>query len=127
MIGRVFVISLLLVTFVSAQDIDQFLAKIESDRYADNVCTGKRFASNSRGCSWFWVCDYDGEKLEENRCPENFFFSEEDQLCDKRDNVVCKIPDPPTECPSENGVLVISHPNSCSKFTGKPLCYRKLY
>lgn len=126
MIGRIFLISVFLVTFVSAQDIDKLLAKIGANRYSENPCTGERFAKNTRGCSWFFVCDDDNQVIQQNRCPENFYFSVERQLCDRRENVECDIPKGPTECPDENGITVIPHPYSCSKYTGSCLCYQRL-
>jgi len=119
MIAKTLLISALLVTFVSAQDIDTFLGKIREERLADNPCTGKPFARNTRGCSWFFVCNVDtGEVESQNRCPQDMYFDEEEQVCDYRENVQCDIPSPTTECPTENGIFVISHPHSCSKYTG---------
>lgn len=115
MIAKIFLISVLLVTFVSAQD-------------TVNPCTGKRFVRNTRGCSWFFVCDLETGLVEsQNRCEPNMYFNEADQVCDLRENVECDIPSPPTECPTENGIFIISHPHTCSKFTGSYLCNLKLY
>jgi len=118
MVARIFLISVLLITFVSAQDIDAYLGKMRAESFLENPCVGERFARNTRGCSWFFVCDLDTNEVEsQNRCPPDMYFNEEDQLCDNRENVECDIPSPPTVCPEENGVFIISHPQSCSKFT----------
>lgn len=116
MTGKVFLISILtLITFVSAQDIRQ-------DRFKENPCTGERFARNSRGCSWYFICNLETNEVDkEDRCPDNLYFDETQQMCDYPDYVTCDIPAPPTHCLDFPDVHMISHPNSCSMYTG--LCY----
>lgn len=116
----------LLVGFVAAQDYNQFLAKIERDRgfNDDEACSGRdelHFARNSRGCSWFFACNDLNQIISENRCPEGFHFNYAQQNCDYKVNVQCDLDDRWVNlvCPPERGIIVIPHPYTCSKYTGK--------
>lgn len=86
-----------------------------------DVCRGRpnnHFASNPRGCSWYYRCNI-GLPAEEGRCPEPYYFNYDTQTCDWKENVDCNDDRVfPTTCPVV-GITVIPHPNVCSKYTGE--------
>lgn len=128
MIGKLLFAGLLLVSFTSALEINyedgiarRFLSVIRSQNraVADERCTGNRFEINTRGCSWFFVCDDEKVLLREDRCPEGFHFDVKEQNCNYKDVVDCKLgSEVSTECSSQAGVEIIPHPLTCSKYTG---------
>lgn len=125
MIAKLFLMSVVLVGFTTAFDIGNirsFLTTIKDTRAAFDVnpCTGRTFAKNTRGCSWFWQCSDDGLPVRQDRCPEGRHFNYNDQTCDYKENANCQLDETvPKECPSGTGILTIPHPETCSKFTGK--------
>lgn len=88
-----------------------------------DVCRGRagnHFASNPRGCSWYYRCNV-GREAEEGRCPEPYYFNYVNQTCDWKENVGCEDNfEFPSTCPSV-GITAIQHPNVCSKYTGEIL------
>lgn len=85
-----------------------------------DVCRGRpgnHFAVNPRGCAWYFRCNV-GQEAQEGRCPGDFVFSYERQMCDYRENVQCEDPEIRTECPP-TGIDVIKHPHVCSKYVGE--------
>lgn len=86
--------------------------------FADDVCgyrNSAHFARNTRGCSWFWFCNEQNEAVSEDRCPENYRFNYDGQVCDFAENVECDFDDRPIEyeCPRNALVTYIPHPMSC--------------
>lgn len=123
MIGKLF-ISLLLVTFVTAQNFEEFMVqtnKLQGFEIDHSPCSGRsggHFGRNSRGCSWFFQCNEFNEIVREDRCPEGLYFNYPDQNCAPRDLIPCDINPITLICPQEPGIKVIPHPYTCSKYTG---------
>lgn len=119
------IVSLMLVTLVTAQNFDEFMLKINEKQGFEidhSPCSGRagpHFGKNSRGCSWFFQCNEFNEIVNENRCPEGYYFNYPDQNCAPRDLVPCSVNNVTETCPQESGITVIPHPYTCSKFTGK--------
>lgn len=124
MIGKLFLISIALVSFTTAFDIENFrnvLSGIKNkQRLQSSQCIGPRFAVNTRGCSWFWVCDEDNVVIRQDRCPDGLHFNVVDQNCDYKDRANCQLVDQdvPKTCPLGAGIHIIPHPLTCSKYTG---------
>lgn len=110
-------------TFAAAQDIEAFMAKISDERpFNVNPCEGIEeysFVLNTRGCSWYHVCNNVSEVIGQGRCPSGFYFNAVQQICDHRENVNCDWDDRWTNlvCPNDPGITVIPHTYSCSKYT----------
>lgn len=133
MIGKLFLMSIALVSFTTAFDIETIrngLSGIKNkQRFQPSQCIGEQFAVNNRGCSWFWVCTEDGAT--QGRCPEGLHFNVADQNCDYKDRANCQLNDPniPKTCPEGPGIHIIPHELTCSKYTGwliepRSFCYR---
>lgn len=139
MIGKLFLLSFLLVGFASAQNFEAFLRRLKEERRFDdeNPCAGRtdaHFARNTRGCAWYHECTADGVAARQDRCQEGYWLNYEDQVCDYEVNVKCDFDDRLTtlECPVGGSVTVIPHKYSCSKYTGLffelvilKLCYER--
>lgn len=107
-------LNILLVSFVFGEEY----GISEDNGFADNACGGRNrshFATNSRGCSWFWYCNENNEALSQNRCPEGFRFNFNDQVCDYAENIECDFDDRLVQykCPGNALVTFIPHPQSC--------------
>lgn len=114
-----------LITVGNAAKRDNFLYG-KSVEYAElNPCRnrqGAHFAKNTRGCSWYFVCDDNNNLVSENRCDDGLHFNYNQQKCDYRSNVTCDLDDRYRNmtCPEESrGINVIAHPYTCLKYTGK--------
>lgn len=123
MIVKICLMSAVLIGFSTALEIgnvQNFMSEINNKRgFLDNPCIGQRFAINTRGCSWFWVCNEENVTISQNRCPEGYHFNVAEQNCDYKDHANCQLGlQAPSECPEETGIQAIPHPLVCSKFTG---------
>lgn len=121
MIGKIFILTVLLLGSASAQNYEEFMAKIKAHRnFADNPCAEHPsgfFADNPRGCRWFYECGADNVVVRENRCGEGHNFNELAQACDA--TLECEDPAKPKFCPTGTGIQIIPHPYSCAKFTSE--------
>lgn len=125
MIGKLFVLSVLLVGCASAQNIEEFLRLLKDQRRFDDVnpCAGyegRVFVRNTRGCAWYHECNSEGVAVRQGRCDEGFWFNHDEELCDHTVNVKCDYDDRLNNlnCPTGGGVSVIPHKYSCSKYIG---------
>lgn len=96
----------------------------ESDFVINNPCSGRNethFARNNRGCAWYFVCNNINEAVREGRCSDGYYFDYREQMCNNRQNVNCDLNTRgPSECPQgAGGLQIISHPYSCSFYTGE--------
>lgn len=115
-----------LVTIGNAAKIDDFLLGKGVESAAEsNPCgnrEGAHFAKNTRGCSWYFVCDSNNTVTREDRCVDGLHFNYYEQKCDYRTNLKCDLDDRYRNmtCPEESrGINVIAHPYTCLKYTGK--------
>lgn len=124
MIEKLIILSIFFTTLANANVSDSFISRIKVEPAAEtNPCgnrAGEHFARNTRGCSWYFVCDEKNEIVREGRCDEGWHFSYYNQMCDYKDRVLCDLDDRwrNLTCPDETGINVIPHPYTCSKYTG---------
>lgn len=121
MIGKSFVLLAALLSAAVAQESVDIFARNKNSRKefsgGEAACAentgGTGFAMNTRGCSWYWVCNNE-VPVGENRCPVDYHFNPSDQVCDYKDNVNCTIDQERRyDCPLDRVVELIPHPLSC--------------
>lgn len=71
MLGKAFLITFVLASSAAAQNIEEFMARIENQQGPqEKPCadySGSHFAQNNRGCAWYFVCRR-SEVVREDRC-----------------------------------------------------------
>lgn len=93
-----------------------------------NPCNGLPngvFVNNPKGCEYFYYCDHGNAK--EVRCPGDLWFDEDAGICERQENVDCKLNDPPTIPPPtdvENVVCPLVDTNELTFIGSSIVCER---
>ncbi|XP_035789852.1 peritrophin-44-like [Anopheles albimanus] len=79
--------------------------------FAEEACEGVPdgyFVQNKNDCQAYFYCR--NETAQPNKCPDDFYFNELEQVCDYRDKVNCHL------CQQQTGLQVLPHPKNCEDF-----------